>query len=164
MTNNKAKHVAFYQASLMRGELGTPVMQGFEGLNDEINRIADSYPGIFYRFKDPEKGNGLNHRVYFPEHPLIISQVLVAQSPRTLAEFGNAGLHRKAKIEDSSKYFDKDGLKAILPRNMVLWFVNQGETPNLIDGRENLYKLIREGPSEKVFTFREALGVRNGAR
>lgn len=161
MTEEKPRHVAFYQVSLMKDELGTPTMEGFEELNAELNHIADSYPGIVYRFRDPD--NALHHRLYAPEYPLIVSQLIVAVSAGALTEFGNSGLHKKAKTVDSMRYFDKEGLRRLFPNNMVLWYVNQRETPDLKTGKAKLNKLIQTGPSEEAFTFREALSeIRNG--
>ena len=154
---SNGRHVAFFQASLLRNDLGTAEMKGFEEFNAKLNRLAEEGNYIVYRFKDEKTNDGLSYRV-FEGNPRIISQVLVSRKVADLFAYGHHTLHQRIKEKFGDKYFDRDGLRKILQKTSVLWFVNPGTQPNLYDGKERLNKLINDGSSEEVFTFEDIMG------
>lgn len=153
---SNGREIALYMINLMRNELDTPGMRGFREINRKLNELADDSPHISYRFKDDETGDGLAYRLY-PDHPLIISQLIVAPAILDILAFGMGEIHTKVKKVFGPKYFDQEKLKRLFPYTQALFYVDKGQTPHLEEGKAKLEQLIKEGPSEEVFTFSETV-------
>jgi hypothetical protein len=148
MSNIPACHLAQANIARMLHPLGDARMAGFVARLERVNALADAARGFIWRLQD-ESGNatGLNP---FPD-PMMLVNMSVLRSVEALFEFVYRSGHTEP-LRLRKGWFEKP---ARAP--MALWCLPAGELPTLADGRDQLERLRRHGPTAEAFTFRHRL-------
>lgn len=137
-------HLAQVNIAKARAPLDHPLMKGFVDQLDHINALAERSSGFVWRLQT-EEGDATAIRVF--EDPLIIVNLSVWESIESLKDYVYAGEHLQVL---RSK---RDWMERLPSPSLALWWLPEGELPDVTMARERLERLRLEGPSADVFTF-----------
>ncbi|QRY78495.1 DUF3291 domain-containing protein [Pseudomonas sp. PDNC002] len=137
-------HLAQVNIARARAPLDHPLMKGFVDQLDHINALAERSPGFVWRLQT-EEGDATSIRVF--DDPLIIVNLSVWESVEALKDYVYGGEHLQVL---RSK---RDWMERLPAPSLALWWLPEGELPDVQMARERLDCLRQEGPSPKVFTF-----------
>lgn len=139
----------FHLAQLNVAELiappGDPRIAEFDAGVDLMNALADRSPGFVWRLKDEDVDRtALGIQAAPPEQ---IATMSVWESLEALRRYVYQSGHLEY-LRRRREWF-VPGRSAL-----VLWWVEAGRIPTLLDGLERLRMLGAEGPGPRAFTFR----------
>ena len=137
-------HIAQINIAKAKAEMDTEIMLGFVERLDEINQLADQYPGFIWRLQT-EDGDSTGIRA-FSDSNLIIN-MSVWKDFDSLKNYVYKSAHVEL-IRDRQAWFKK-----MLESQIALWWVPVGHIPNFEEGKMKLRLLEENGPNESVFTF-----------
>ena len=123
--------------------LEDPAMADFVNNLDRINSIADQSPGFIWRYTEPD--NTASTAV-FGEKMLVNMSVWVDK--QTLTDF----TYRSPHLEIYKRR--KEWFSKMKGPHMVCWYVPEGHIPSLIEARERIAYLSKNGETPYAFTFR----------
>ncbi len=113
---------------------------------EPVNAVADAAPGFVRRLQE-EAGNATGLR---PWGRTIIVNLSVWTDITSLASYVYGAAHA-AVLKQRRMFFSP------MPRDSVaLWCVPEGHEPGLVEAKERLHHLRREGPTAYTFTLRHA--------
>ena len=139
-------HIAQFNVAKMVAPFDAPVMQGFLNALKPINMIADNSPGFVWRLQD-DRGDATSIQAFEDEAMLV--NMSVWESLDALKKFVYKSKHLDF-LRNKENWFEP------LPEpNLVLWWIEQGHTPTIAEGKRRLDLLGSDGPSPVAFTFSE---------
>lgn len=123
-------------------------MMPFTGRIDAINTLADRAPGFIWRLTDDDGDvdGALNLRLPGDENTLV--NMSVWDSTESLFSFVYKTAHAKVMTNN------RDNFTPFTSNHLVLWWVEEGHIPNLVEAKEKLDHLRAHGPSPAAFTFK----------
>lgn len=137
-------HLAQLNIAKAQAEMDSELMSGFVSRLDEINALADLSAGFVWRLQSAE-GDATSIRVF--EDPLLLVNMSVWEDIESLKKYVYRSAHVEL-IQDRDAWFHKTQ-----SAHQVLWWIPQGHTPSLEEGKERLEHLNLNGPTSKAFTF-----------
>jgi hypothetical protein len=140
-----AYHVAQCNIGRVLAPLDTPELAGFVAALEPINRMADDAPGFVWRLQT-EAGDATAIRAF--EDDMLLLNMSVWESIEALAEFTYRTPHRDV-LRRRREWFER-----LADAYLVLWWVPAGTPPTVVEARERLEALRRDGPTREAFTFR----------
>ena len=140
-----AYHVAQCNIGRVVAPLDTPPLAGFMAALEPINRMADEAPGFVWRLQT-EAGDATAIRAF--EDDMLLLNMSVWDSIETLAEFTYRTPHRDV-LRRRREWFER-----LAEAYLVLWWVPAGTLPTVVEARDRLEVLRRDGPTPEAFTFR----------
>ena len=130
----------------MKGsDFNDPVMADFVANIDRINQIAEASLGFVWRLKD-EQDNALNINPFEDSSLLINISVWEAIAP--LESFVYGAMHLEIMKRKKEWFHHFKGFY------YALWWIKAGEYPSAVEAAKQLAFLQENGPTEKVFTFK----------
>ena len=117
---------------------------------DPINRLADGSPGFVWRLQTAD-GNAT--AIHSFDDELIISNMSVWESIESLRAFTYTSAHT-AIMSRRREWFGK-----YVTAHMALWWVPAGHRPTIVEAKQRLALLDRDGPTVDAFTFRTPFPV-----
>ena len=139
-------HLAQINVGRLLHPLDDPRMADFVDNLAAINALAEASEGFVWRLKD-ETGNATSIAAY--DDPAIIVNMSVWTAPEALYAFAYQTAHRRF-VQRRKEWFELfDG------PYLALWWMAEGTTPTVADGRQRLDHLARVGPTAYAFTFRK---------
>ncbi|WP_205743153.1 DUF3291 domain-containing protein [Halioglobus maricola] len=142
-------HLAQINIAHSRDTRDSETMKGFMDRLDEINSVADRFPGFVWRLQT-EEGDATAIQAF--DDPLLLVNVSVWDGLDSLKAFVYKSLHVEL-IQDRDAWFEK-----VRQPHQALWWVPEGHLPSVEEGREKLEYLQANGPSEVAFTFAKSFG------
>jgi hypothetical protein len=138
-------HLAQFNIAEAIAPMDSPVMADFINNTDRINALAEESPGFVWRFTD--KGEDA-YSVRAFDSDFILVNMSVWRDRDSLFQFvyqsGHMEIFRRKK-----EWFSK------LPKmHMVLWYVEPGHQPTVLEGKERLDYLQKQGESKYAFSFK----------
>jgi hypothetical protein len=121
-----------------------PRIADFMAQLDEVNALAERSPGFVWRLKS-DSGNATD--ITYSEDLFVIVNMSVWQSIESLKEFTYGARHLSV-FRDRQKWFEK----MTLP-HYCLWWVADGHTPSVLEGREKLEHYQKYGATSEAFWF-----------
>ena len=112
---------------------------------DRVNAIAESQPGFVWRLTG-DGNDALDIQAF--DDPNIAVNMSVWTSMESLADFVYRNKEHLAIMRRRREWFEKTKF------HLVLWWVEAGHIPSLVEAKERLNSLITKGPCEEAFTFR----------
>jgi len=112
---------------------------------DRVNAIAESQPGFVWRLTG-DGNDALDIQAF--DDPNIAVNMSVWTSMEMLADFVYRNEEHLAIMRRRREWFAKTKF------HLVLWWVEAGHIPSLVEAKERLNSLIANGPCERAFTFR----------
>jgi hypothetical protein len=140
-----AYYVAQCNIGRVLAQLDTPQLAGFVAALEPINRMADDAPGFVWRLQT-EAGDATAIRAF--EDDMLLLNMSVWESIEALAEFTYRTPHRDV-LRRRREWFER-----LADAYLVLWWVPAGKLPTVVEARERLEALRRDGPTREAFTFR----------
>ncbi|HWS31134.1 MAG TPA: DUF3291 domain-containing protein [Actinoplanes sp.] len=138
-------HLAQMNVATLRAPEGDPLVAEFTAGVDLMNGLADRSPGFVWRLK--EEDVDLAALGIEPAPPEQIATMSVWESLEALRGYVYQSGHLDY-LRRRREWF-VPGRSA-----MVLWWVEAGRIPTLLDGLQRLQLLGAEGPGPRAFTFR----------
>lgn len=113
---------------------------------DRVNAIAESQPGFVWRLIG-DGNDALDIQAF--DDPNIVVNMSVWTSMESLADFVYRNSEHLAIMRRRREWFEKTKF------HLVLWWVDAGHIPSLVEAKERLDCLIKSGPCERAFTFQK---------
>ena len=114
---------------------------------EAINELADRSDGFVWRLKDDSAVDGaLDLRLPGDEHTLV--NMSIWQDTESLFGFVYKTAH--AKVMTSNR----DNFKDLIKNHFVLWWIEEGHIPDLVEAKAKLDHLCEYGASPQAFTFK----------
>ena len=129
-------HFAQLNIGRFKGTLIDPWMKDFFVNVDRINAIAERMPGFIARITESSP---------WDNDPYMAVNMSVWKSPEALKKF----VWETAHVQIYSR--KAEFFEIIEGPSLVMWWVNEGELPTLIEGKERLEHLRTFGPDEYAF-------------
>ena len=127
-----------------RDTMDSDTMKGFVDRLDEINALADNSVGFVWRLQT-EEGDSTSIQAF--NDPDMLVNMSVWEDINSLKNYVYKTVHVEL-IRDREAWFHK-----IEESHQVLWWVPQGYTPSVEEGKSKLLHLQENGPSAEAFTF-----------
>ena len=141
-------HLAQINIAQMKGkDVDDPIMKDFVDNIDRINQLAEASPGFVWRLKDDED-NALSINP-FPDNSLLIN-VSVWEDVKSLEQYVYHSMHVEIMKRKREWFHHFNGFY------YALWWIKAGAFPSAQQAAEKLKQLQVNGPSQEVFTFKEA--------
>lgn len=140
-------HLAQLNIADAKFETDRPEMHGFTSRIEAINALADRANGFVWRMVDygPEDG-ALSLRME-GQGPMTLVNMSVWESVEALYQFVYQTAHAKVMRGKPDWFSD-------MPKtHMVLWWVEDGHTPDLNEARQKLDLIRASGPTPDAFSF-----------
>lgn len=122
-------------------------MYGFTSRLDEINALADTHEGFVWRLQS-ETGNATEVRPF--EDSQILVNLSVWTSIAALHEYVYKTAHA-ALMRDRKQWFERMG-----EVYTVLWWIPEGQIPNVEEAKARLTHLKEHGSTPFAFTFQQS--------
>jgi hypothetical protein len=113
---------------------------------DRVNEIAESQPGFVWRFTG-DGNNALDVQAF--DDPDIAVNMSVWTDLDALGAFVYRNEEHLALMRRRREWFDN------IKFHLVLWWIEEGHIPTLDEAKRRLETLVKHGPSNDAFTFRE---------
>jgi hypothetical protein len=139
-------HIAQLNIGKFRFPTTDPRMAGFMNQLKPINALADNTPGFVWRLQD-ESGDATAIRP-FPDDMVAVN-FSVWENLDALFNYVYYSDHAKV-LRERKQWFEH-----MTEHYMVMWWIPAGHTPTLIEAKERLEALRRDGPTPFAFTFKQ---------
>ncbi len=138
-------HLAQLNIAHLKAPLDSPELKDFVDNLERINALADGADGFVWRLQT-EEGDATGIDAFGSD---IIVNLSVWRDAEALRDFvyhtAHADIMRRRK-----QWFDR-----MREAYMVLWWVPEGETPDVEDAKYRLGRLRKQGPGPEAFNFRQ---------
>ncbi|GHF49818.1 heme-degrading monooxygenase HmoA [Deinococcus metalli] len=142
-------HLAQVNIGRIAAPLDSDTMHGFTSRLDEINALADGWPGFVWRLQG-EEDSATDLRPF--EDDTLLVNMSVWESLDALRDYVYRSDH-VAVLRERRQYF--------LPMKeafTALWWVPAGHLPTTDEAWQRLLHLREHGPTAHAFTFRQPFG------
>ena len=137
-------HLAQINIGRLLAPIDDPQIADFVRQLDEVNALADSFPGFVWRLQS-ESGNATD--IAYNDDPFVIVNMSVWESVQALREFVYKS-HHVDVLRDRYRWFEKT------PKpNYCLWWIRVGHIPTVAEGRERLEHYQIRGATPFSFWF-----------
>ena len=139
-------HLAENNLAWMRYPFEDPRMAGMRGEIDRINKLGDRSPGFVWRF-ETDAGDATDVRVL--DDPRILFNLTLWESVEDLRRY----VYRTEHVE-----FFRRRREWFLPpprEPVALWWVPEGERPDVDEAMARIERLWRDGPSPEAFNLKQ---------
>jgi hypothetical protein len=140
-------HLAVFNIGRLTAPLDSVELQDFMAGLDPINALAQRTPGFVWRYTADGTNNATAERPF--DDPEIIINFGVWESRESLWDF----VYRSEHLEFLRRR--RDWFQHMLEPYLVLWWVPAGHIPSMVEAKQRLEQLRREGPTPAAFTFRQ---------
>lgn len=128
-------------------DMDSPQMQPFTGRIDAINALADRADGFIWRLTDDDADVDGALSLRLPGDSKTLVNMSIWENVEALFSFVYKTAHAKVMTDNRDNFVD-------MPKqHFVLWWVEDGHIPDLIEAKERLDHLRDNGPSPRAFTF-----------
>ena len=138
-------HLAQLNVARLRAPLDSQMLVEFVEALEPVNALADDAQGFVWRLQT-EDGDATAIRAF--EDDMLLVNMSVWESVDDLAVFVYRSDHRRVMIR-RREWFER-----MVDSSTVLWWVEAGHRPNVIEAKQRLATLRRDGPTPAAFTFR----------
>ena len=139
-------NIAQINIAQMKGPLESAVMKEFRDFLAPVNLLAESSPGFVWRYSDDNA-----HEFEYPwEDEMLVVNMSVWENVEALQDFTFKTVHSYF-LKSRKKWFHQLGHP-----HAVMWWVEEGHIPTLIEAKEKLAFLEKNGPTEDAFLFAQA--------
>lgn len=139
-------NIAQINIAQMKAPLESELMKEFRDFLAPVNLLAESSPGFIWRYSD--------ENAHEFEHPwkddMLIVNMSVWNDVEALQDFTYKTVHSYF-IKSRRKWFHQLGHP-----HTVLWWVEEGHIPSLIEAKAKLDSLEKNGPTKSAFLFSQA--------
>ncbi|HSJ85305.1 MAG TPA: DUF3291 domain-containing protein [Acidimicrobiia bacterium] len=138
-------HLAQLNVARLRAPLDSPMLVEFVEALEPVNALADDAQGFVWRLQT-EDGDATAIRAF--EDDMLLVNMSVWESVDDLVAFVYRSDHRRVMIR-RREWFER-----MVDSSTVLWWVEAGHRPSVMEAKQRLAILRRDGPTPAAFTFR----------
>ena len=139
-------HVAELNIGRLNYPIDDPRMADFVDNLGRINAMADRMPGFVWRLVgDGSNGGALEMRPY--ADPMMAVNMSVWETIEQMEAFVWKTLHQRF-YNRKAEWFEK-----LASHHLVMWFVDEGHVPTLVEAEERLNHLNARGNSDFAFDW-----------
>lgn len=139
--------------ALMKEPLDSPLMQDFVDNLERVNLLAEASPGFVWRLQS-EEGDATAFR---PMGDDVLVNMSVWRDVASLRDF----VYRSAHVEILRRRHE--WFERMTDAYTVLWWIERGHRPALVEAEARLEHLRRHGLSAFAFGLRDAFGPPDAA-
>ncbi|GAA0444963.1 hypothetical protein Acor_60910 [Acrocarpospora corrugata] len=139
-------HLAQLNVAHLLAPLDSPQLADFVALLEPTNVLSDAAPGFVWRLKGGEDPTDTVQHDYGDD---LVINFSVWESREALWNFVYRSRHL-AVLQRRREWFQR-----IAVPYSVMWWVPEGELPDLAEGMARLERLRTGGPGPEAFTFKE---------
>jgi len=144
----QVQHIAQMNMGYLLHSFGDPRIAGFEENTDRVNAVADRSKGFVWRMKDEDLANPDNdYGRLFGRPDVALATLSVWESRADFEHFVHKTIHG-AFLNRRAEWFEH-----VDAPTYVLWPIRAGHVPTLVEGRDRLMLLRKNGPSDAAFDF-----------
>ena len=144
----QVQHIAQMNMGYLLHSFGDPRIAGFEENTDRVNAVADRSKGFVWRMKDEDLANPDNdYGRLFGRPDVALATLSVWESRADFEHFVHKTIHG-AFLNRRAEWFEH-----VDAPTYVLWPIRAGHVPTLVEGRDRLMLLRKNGPSDTAFDF-----------
>jgi hypothetical protein len=137
-------HLAQVNIARLVAPIDDPRIADFVAQLDEINALADNWPGFVWRLKS-DSGNATD--LAFNDDPFVIVNMSVWESVEALRDYAYMSKHVEV-FRRRAEWFEKPSKPSY-----CLWWVPVGHTPTVREARERLEHYQSHGATPQAFWF-----------
>lgn len=141
-------HLAQANIARFKAPLTDPLMKEFVDFLEPINKLAEESPGFIWRLKDDEGRSASYIQSPFQDEMMAVN-ISLWKDVTALNGFVYHTVHRYF-LRNKKKWFDLTG-----PSEFVMWWLPEGELPNLHMAKDRLQQLKKNGPSLTAFNTKK---------
>lgn len=145
-------HLAQLNIARFRLPQTHPANKDFIDNLDRVNAIAESQEGFLWRFTG-EGNDAIDVQAF--DDPNVASNMSLWSGLESLGAFVYRNKEHRKIMRRRAEWFDK------IDFHLVLWWIPEGHIPTLIEAKEKLELLSKEGPTELAFTFKVSFPAPN---
>jgi Domain of unknown function (DUF3291) len=139
-------HLAEINIARLIAPIDDPRIASFVAQIDAINALAEHAPGFVWRLT--ASGGAASTYVRYSDDDRIIVNMSAWIGIEALHAYVYRSGHG-AVFRDRRQWFEPLG------NSMALWWIPEGHTPTLDEGRSKLELVTQRGPSPEAFTFKQ---------
>ena len=129
-------------------DIDHPQMRAFTGRIDAINALASRSEGFVWRLTDDDADVDGALSLRLPGDTKTLVNMSIWQNVETLFRFVYKTAHAKVMADN------RDNFNDMPQQHFVLWWIEDGHIPDLVEAKAKLDYLRANGPSPEAFTFR----------
>ena len=145
-------HLAHINIGTMKGPIYSPTMAEFRRQIAHYNSLADHSAGFVWRLQTQD-GDTTSLNLF--DNDLIFITMSVWDSIESLAQFAYRSEHL-AIFRQRKKWFLRHP-----SASLALWWIEAGSVPTILDGKERLAHIDKNGPTPFAFTFNTSFPPRD---
>jgi ring-1,2-phenylacetyl-CoA epoxidase subunit PaaC len=134
----------------MKGPIDSPLLADFAAQLDVVNAQAENSAGFIWRLKD-DTGNATTISATSPFGSEMLVNLSVWDNSDSLKAFVYRNQNHGAALRNRTKWFEP-----MTTPHFAMWWLNDSETPTLIDARRRLQFLADNGDTPYAFTFKKS--------
>lgn len=138
--------IAQINIARMVAPLESTKLKEFRDFLGPVNSLAESSPGFLWRYADE---NAFQFEMPWADDMILVNLSLW-KDVAALQNFTYQTVHSYF-IKSKKKWFHQ-----LDHPHYVLWWVEEGHIPTLVEGKEKLDLLLAQGPTEAAFLFQQA--------
>jgi len=141
-------HLAQLNIAEAVASMESPVMADFIANTDRINALAEKHPGFVWRLKGEETDHSYSIQAF--ENEALLVNMSVWKDRESLFDY----VYNSGHIEIFKRR--KEWFHKMPKMHMVLWYVEEGHIPTVLEAKERLEHLQAQGESEYAFSFKSS--------
>lgn len=142
------KHLAQFNIIKLKDELDSPIIKEFKDFLAPVNLLAEESNGFVWRLKDESGASATDIETPYEDN-LIFINMSVWENYEYLKQYTYKTVH---------SYFLRNKKKwssNVAGHKAVMWYVDKGKTPTVLEGKEKLDLLNQNGASPEAFSMIE---------
>ena len=141
-------HLAQLNIAEAVDSMESPVMADFISNTDRINALAENHSGFVWRLKGEETDHSYSIQAF--DNEALLVNMSVWKDRESLFDY----VYNSGHIEIFKRR--KEWFQKMPKMHMVLWYVEEGHIPTLLEAKERLEHLQTLGESEYAFSFKSS--------
>jgi ring-1,2-phenylacetyl-CoA epoxidase subunit PaaC len=133
----------------MRAPIDSPLLADFASQLDIVNAQAEGSAGFIWRLKD-DTGNATTISATSPFGAEMLVNLSAWDNPDSLKAFVYRNKNHGEALKNRALWFD-----SMTTPHFAMWWLNDNETPTLIDAKRRVQFLADNGDTPYAFTFKK---------
>jgi ring-1,2-phenylacetyl-CoA epoxidase subunit PaaC len=134
----------------MKAPIDSPLLADFAAQLDSVNAQAEACAGFIWRLKD-ETGNATTISATSPFGSEMLVNLSVWDNPDSLKAFVYRNQNHGSALKNRTRWFE-----TMDAPHFAMWWLNDNETPTLVDAKRRLQFLGDNGDTPYAFTFKKS--------
>jgi ring-1,2-phenylacetyl-CoA epoxidase subunit PaaC len=139
----------------LKAPVESPLLADFASQLDAVNAQAEVSAGFMWRLQD-DTGNATTISATSPFGAEMLVNLSVWDNPESLKAFVYRNQNHEAALKNRVQWFD-----SMTTPHFAMWWLDNDETPSLIDAKRRLQFLADNGDTPYAFTFKKLFSAQD---